>query len=668
MIKNDIEKSNIIEKLLNYFNISKKNTCKKPIEIYNNLQKYFQSEEQIINCYENLISILSLYKNDLLSYLLNNVEKTSEAFINIKYDSSIYEKIDKDELENLGEFSEDILKFHNKFLLIKEFNFKLSINQNFNFYEYLIKSLNQHSHLKINDQDENPFYIKYYIYYIDNNKQKKEINNSNEKQKIIVLLLDNKEIYFGITYDLKDENYIKYSSDEVLNDDEFFCLYTNISDNLKYEKKEDIIKNNFLKIYQKIINKNINCQNNTLSQILLLISILKLFYTINFKNKKEDYKICKNIDDMIQSFTHNEKNQFFFTKLIDYSLFQIVQNNYLNQIFSFNTRYNLFKLKYDSRRTFINYIDFIKHNNKNINTIINNQRYKIQIERGKEYENYLKIFENTLKDNKSFTTIFNYNGYIEFDFNNEIGKGIGPTNEFYSNLFKSFMEQNLNNFIINNDNFLYPLPKFSSEKNKKDILLTFQFLGFIIARCILDDRLIDIPLSKTFIDLVTDKPILINDIQNIHKEIYDFISKKDEIDNINNMTLYFIFPYKDNDIELIQNGKNILITNENINEYIISLYNFLFKSKEIKEIINSFKNGFNTIFPIERLNYLTSKEIQNIILTSQIEKWEEKEISKFIIIEHGYSINSKQISFFFKYISELNQDNKKKIFKIHNWK
>ena len=367
---------------------------------------------------------------------------------------------------------------------------------------------------------------------------------------------------------------------------------------------------------------------------------------------------------MIQSFTYNQRNQFFFTKLIDYSLFQIVQNNYLNQIFSFNTRYNLFKLKFDSRRTFINYIDFIKNSNKNINTIINNQRYKIQIERGKEYENYLKIFENTLNDNKSFTTIFNYNGYIEFDFNNEIGKGIGPTNEFYCNLFKSFMEKNLNLFIINHDNFLYPLPKFLNEKNKKDILLTFQFLGFIIARCILDDRLIDIPLSKTFIDLITNKPIVISDIQNIHKEIYDFISKKEQFDNINNMNLYFIFPYKGNDIELIKNGKNILITNENINEYIINLYNFLFKSKEIKEIINSFKNGFNTIFPIERLNYLTSEEIQNIILTSQIEKWEEKEISKFIIIEHGYSINSKQISYFFKYISELNKENKKKFLKF----
>ena len=608
MIKNDIEKSNIIEKIWNYFNISKKNTCKKPIEIYNNIKNFFQSEEQIINCYEDLISILSLYKKDLLSYLLNNVENNSGAIINIKYDSQIFEKIDKDELENLGEFSEDILKFHNKFTLIQEFNFKLTINQNFNFYEYLIKSLNQHSHLKINNQDENPFYIKYNIYYLDNNKKKIEINNSNEKQKILVLLLDNKEIYFGITYDLKDENYINYSSDEVLNDDEFFCLYTNIADNLKYEKKEDIIKNSFLKIYQKIINKNISCQNDTLSQILILISIIKLFYKINFKNKKENYKICKNLDDMIQSFTYNQRNQFFFTKLIDYSLFEIVQNNYLNQIFSFNTRYNLFKLKFDSRRTFINYIDFIKNSNKNINTIINNQRYKIQIERGKEYENYLKIFENTLNDNKSFTTIFNYNGYIEFDFNNEIGKGIGPTNEFYCNLFKSFMEKNLNLFIINHDNFLYPLPKFSNEKNEKDILLTFQFLGFIIARCILDDRLIDFPLSKTFIDLITNKPIVISDIQNIHKEIYDFISKKEQFDNINNMNLYFIFPYKGNDIELIKNGKNILITNENINEYIINLYNFLFKSKEIKEIINSFKNSFNTIFPIERLNYLISEE------------------------------------------------------------
>jgi len=664
MIKNDIEKSNIIEKILNFFNISKKDTCKKPIEIYNNLQNYFKSEEQIINSYNNLISILSLYKNELLFYLLNNVETKSGAIINIKYDPSIYEKIDKDELENLGEFSENILKFHNKFSFIKEFNFNLSINQNFNFYEYLIKSLNQHSHLKINDQEENPFYIKYYIYYLDNNKQKKEINNSNEKQKILMILLDNKEIYFGITYDLKDENYINYSSDEILNDDEFFCLYTNISDNLKYEKKEDIIKNNFLKIYQNLINKNIISQNNTLSQILLLISIIKLFYMINFKNKKQDFKICENLNDMIQSFIHNEKNQFFFTKLIDYSLFQISQNNYLNQIFSFNTRYNLFKLKFDSRRTFINYIDFIRNNNKNINSIINNQRYKFQIERGKEYENYLKIFENTLNDNKSFTTIFNYNGYVEFDFNNEIGKGIGPTNEFYSNLFKSFMEKNLNLFIINQDNFLYPLPKFSNEKNKKDILLTFQFLGFIIARCILDDRLIDIPLSKTFIDLVTDKPILLDDIKNIHKEIYDFISKKDKIDNINNLNLYFIFPYNNNDIELINNGKNILITNENLNEYIINLYKFLFKSKEIKEIVNSFKNGFKTIFPIERLNYLTSEEIQNIILTSQIEQWDEKEISKFIIIEHGYSINSKQISYFFKYISELNKENKKKFLKF----
>ena len=118
----------------------------------------------------------------------------------------------------------------------------------------------------------------------------------------------------------------------------------------------------------------------------------------------------------------NEKNQFFFTKLIDYTLFSFTQNYYLNHIFSFYTRYNLFKLKFDARRTFINYFDYI-NSNKNLNSNLTNQRYKIQIERGKEYEDFIKIFEKNLEKN-SFTTIFNYNGYIEFDFNNEIGKGI----------------------------------------------------------------------------------------------------------------------------------------------------------------------------------------------------------------------------------------------------
>ena len=138
------------------------------------------------------------------------------------------------------------------------------------------------------------------------------------------------------------------------------------------------------------------------------------------------------------------------------------------------------------------------------------------------------------------------------------------------------MERNLKYFIINKDNYLYPLPKFSDEKSKKEILLNFSFLGFIIARCILDDRLIDIPLSKTFIDLVTEKTINLNDIQNIHKEIYDFISKKDYIEDIKSLNLYFIFPNKEKDFELIKKWKYILIKNENNSKYIINIYNILF--------------------------------------------------------------------------------------------
>ncbi len=52
--------------------------------------------------------------------------------------------------------------------------------------------LNEHSHFKINNKDENPFYIKNKIDYKGKNDKIKEIDNSNEKQTLLLLLLENK--------------------------------------------------------------------------------------------------------------------------------------------------------------------------------------------------------------------------------------------------------------------------------------------------------------------------------------------------------------------------------------------------------------------------------------------------------------------------------------------
>lgn len=56
------------------------------------------------------------------------------------------------------------------------------------------------------------------------------------------------------------------------------------------------------------------------------------------------------------------------------------------------------------------------------------------------------------------------------------------------------------------NNTLFPLPLSQNGKIKKDeISKLFMILGYVIARGIYDDRLIDIPLNPLFWDIVLEK-------------------------------------------------------------------------------------------------------------------------------------------------------------------
>lgn len=56
---------------------------------------------------------------------------------------------------------------------------------------------------------------------------------------------------------------------------------------------------------------------------------------------------------------------------------------------------------------------------------------------------------------------------------------------------------------------LFPLPYASDGKMKKEeIAKLFLILGYVIARGIYDDRLIDIPLNPLFWDIVLEKVII----------------------------------------------------------------------------------------------------------------------------------------------------------------
>ena len=76
----------------------------------------------------------------------------------------------------------------------------------------------------------------------------------------------------------------------------------------------------------------------------------------------------------------------------------------------------------------------------------------------------------------------------------EIGNGLGPTLEFYR-LITEKLYENKDLWYKTTDKSIYP--SIDLNNNKKALKL-FKLLGYMVARVIYDDRLLDFPISRIF--------------------------------------------------------------------------------------------------------------------------------------------------------------------------
>ena len=229
--------------------------------------------------------------------------------------------------------------------------------------------------------------------------------------------------------------------------------------------------------------------------------------------------------------------------------------------------------------------------------------------------------------------------------------------------------------------------------NNKKALQLFKLLGYILARAIYDDRLLDFPLSRIFWNILLDRSVKFSDIKIIDKDLYNvindlmgLISKKNEYINKNkdkqiseeeleekilyngsklsSVEIYFTFPGYE--IELKPNGRNILLKMSNIEEYVNLVYDYLFY-KGITNVVEAFKEGFNVVFDIKDIKCFNAEELEEIIFGSEEQNWEEEILLENLKPDHGYNKNSSVFKYLVKYMLSLNNKEQKKIFNFFNW-
>lgn len=291
-------------------------------------------------------------------------------------------------------------------------------------------------------------------------------------------------------------------------------------------------------------------------------------------------------------------------------------------------------------------------------------RHKLRISRDNMFLSALKII------NKYGSTP----NILEIEYQNEVGTGLGPTLEFYASVSKDFAKKSLrmwrcNDYATNKtegfvEELLFPAPMSSTEDESR-ILELFGYLGTFVARSMLDNRILDFRFSKVFFQLMhlhakgqsldlNQPEQLIDIVSMVDAQIgrsLQYLYDNQNSSNLESLALTFTVPGYD--IELVENGGDIVVNSANVRTYIEKVIDQILQSG-IEKQIKSFIQGFSKAFPYTSLSILTPEELSDLYGRVE-EDWSEKTLYSFINADHGYNMDSATIHDLVSVLSSFNR-------------
>ncbi|KAA0714672.1 E3 ubiquitin-protein ligase TRIP12 [Triplophysa tibetana] len=299
---------------------------------------------------------------------------------------------------------------------------------------------------------------------------------------------------------------------------------------------------------------------------------------------------------------------------------------------------------------------------------------------------------------------------LEIQYENEVGTGLGPTQEFYALVSQELQRADLG--LWRGEEVALTNPKGSHEGTKymfssrglfavpfgrttkpahiAKIKMKFRFLGKLMAKAIMDFRLLDLPLGLPFYkwmlrhelsisshDLVNIDPGVAKSIQHLE----DIIRQKKRIEqdrshnkvtqtretlqqaleslnmngcSVEDLGLDFTLPGFPN-IELKKGGKDVPVTIHNLEEY-LRLVVYWTLNEGVSRQFESFREGFESVFPLHHLQYFYPEELDQLLCGSKSESWDVKTLMECCRPDHGYTHDSRAVRFLFEVLSSFDAE------------
>ncbi|RKO92921.1 hypothetical protein BDK51DRAFT_19836 [Blyttiomyces helicus] len=344
-------------------------------------------------------------------------------------------------------------------------------------------------------------------------------------------------------------------------------------------------------------------------------------------------------------------------------------------------------------------------------------RQKVRISRSRIIDSMVKVME-------LYGTT---QALLEVEFFDEVGTGLGPTLEFYSEVCREVRRRggvpagglagsaDDRVFVWRDDTEgaggedakisadpavagfinpamgLFPAPitkeVAASEKGRK-ILHLFKSLGTFVAKALLDSRIVDMPFSPIFLEMVVGEeeeeesaaeralgPVgrkraelhLLRHVDPaLHTsllELQKYVVAKREIDSnkalsnaarlsrlaaikvrdasIDDLCLDFTLPGHST-VELVPGGRDRAVTIDTVEDYVDAVVEMTV-GEGVRRQVEAFRKGFDRVFPVEDLRSFSVQEMAILVGGSEDEDWSYETLMDSIKADHGYTSESRTI-------------------------
>ncbi|WBW72831.1 HECT-type ubiquitin-protein ligase E3 [Schizosaccharomyces osmophilus] len=265
-----------------------------------------------------------------------------------------------------------------------------------------------------------------------------------------------------------------------------------------------------------------------------------------------------------------------------------------------------------------------------------------------------------------------FKGSIRITFVDEHGvveegiDGGGLTKEFLTSICKTVFDINYGLFSETKAHLLYP----NTHGYAQDIerLRCYEFLGMLIGKCIYEGIQIDAAFAAFFVSKWLGHPSYFDDLTSLDNNLYEglIFLKNYDGDVENDLALNFTVVHEEfgvrNVIELIPNGGNVAVTNDNRLQYIHLISNYYLNARLSKQC-RAFTNGFTQIIDPHWLAMFHENEI-HVLVGGDPVPIDVNDLKKNTVYAGGYDLNSPTIQMFWEVLRELDEEDKRNFVKF----